>query len=222
MIRQAASPNHDHRPAGQAVDMLLLHYTGMPTAAAAVARLCDPAAKVSAHYLVDEDGAVLSLVDEDRRAWHAGIARWAGADDINGLSIGVELVNPGHEFGYRAFPPAQMAALVDLCRDIIGRHPIPPHRVLGHADVAPARRQDPGELFDWSVLAAAGVGLWPPDGCPIGDAAADLADLGYDLAGADLGECVTAFQRHWRPGRLDGRLDDDCLGRLSWLLDRIA
>ena len=133
----------------RAIDMLVLHYTGMPTGAAAIARLCDPAAKVSAHYTVDEDGTVYAHVPEARRAWHAGVSHWAGAGNINSRSIGIEIVNPGHEFGYRAFPDAQIAALITLCHGILLRHPIPSWRVLGHSDVAPARKEDPGELFPW-------------------------------------------------------------------------
>ena len=124
-------------------------------------RLCDPAAKVSAHYTIDEDGTVYAHVPEARRAWHAGVSFWAGESDINARSIGIELVNPGHEYGYRAFPEAQIAALIALCHGILARHPIPPARVLGHSDVAPARKEDPGELFPWARLAKAGIGLWP-------------------------------------------------------------
>jgi N-acetylmuramoyl-L-alanine amidase len=137
------SPNHEPRPNGTAVDILLLHYTGMRSGAAALSRLIDPEAKVSAHYMIDEDGTIYRLVEEERRAWHAGVAAWAGASDINGRSIGIELVNPGHEYGYRAFPEPQMAALVELARDILARHPIPPARVLGHSDVAPAQAATP-------------------------------------------------------------------------------
>ncbi|MGE3969488.1 MAG: N-acetylmuramoyl-L-alanine amidase, partial [Dongiaceae bacterium] len=134
-LREQRSPNHDARPAGQPVDILLLHYTGMPSARAALDRLVDPAARVSAHYLIEEDGTLWRLVPEDRRAWHAGVSRWAGATDINARSIGIELVNPGREFGYRPFPETQMAALERLATGILGRHPIPAHRVLGHSDV---------------------------------------------------------------------------------------
>jgi len=216
------SPNHDARPPGGVIDMLLLHYTGMPSAEAALSRLCDAAAKVSAHYLIDEDGAVFALVGEDRRAWHAGVSHWAGEEDINGCSIGIELVNPGHEFGYRAFSRAQMDALMELCRDILRRHPIPPHRVLGHADVAPARKQDPGELFDWAALAAAGVGLWPVRSQGNDLSAAALARFGYDVSGAGLAACAMAFQRHWRPEQLDGAMDDECLGLLTGLLNSMT
>ena len=157
------SPNHDDR-GGAVVDMLVIHYTGMASADAALARLCDPVAKVSAHYTIDEDGTVYAMVPEARRAWHAGASCWAGARDINARSIGIELVNPGHEFGYRAFAPAQIAALITLCQGIVTRHAIPAWRVLGHSDVAPMRKDDPGELFPWETLAKAGIGLWPVPG----------------------------------------------------------
>jgi N-acetylmuramoyl-L-alanine amidase len=215
------SPNFDARPAGTPVDMLVFHYTGMPGAAEALERLCDPAARVSAHYLVDEDGAVVALVPETERAWHAGVARWRGESDVNSRSIGIELVNPGHEFGYRAFPEAQMAALESLASAILARHPIPARNVVGHSDVAPQRKTDPGELFDWPRLAAAGIGLWPGDGRPLdGDAAtavAMLARFGFDTADADA--VLRAFQRHFRPERIDGVADATTLGRLQALLD---
>ena len=150
------SPNHDERAAGKPVDILLLHYTGMRSAEGALKWLTDPASKVSSHYFVDEDGRAVALVDEDRRAWHAGKSFWAGETDINSRSIGIEIANPGHEFGYRPFPEAQIEAVIALCRDILARHPIPPERVLAHSDVAPARKQDPGEFFPWARLAAAG------------------------------------------------------------------
>ena len=221
-IGRYESPNHDARPDGAAIDMVVLHYSGMETADAALARLCDPAAKVSAHYLIDEDGAVRRLVAEERRAWHAGAACWRGVRDVNGRSLGIELVNPGHEFGYRPFAEAQMAALEDLARDILARHPIEARNVVGHSDVAPRRKMDPGELFDWPRLAAAGIGLWPA-GAPADGADADedeakamLADFGYETG--DLGMTVTAFQRHFRPGRVDGSVDGDTAGRLRGLL----
>src|SRR4029077_12116286 len=160
-LRECLSPNHDARPEGGRVDMLVLHYTGMKTAAEAIDRLCDPAAKVSAHYAIDEDGTVWRLVEESRRAWHAGVSFWQGTRDVNAASIGIELVNPGHDWGYRAFPDAQMVALETLCHGLLLRHPIPRDRVVGHSDVAPLRKQDPGELFDWPRLAEAGIGLWP-------------------------------------------------------------
>lgn len=154
------SPNYNDRAPG-AINMLVLHYTGMASCEDALARLCDPVAQVSAHYLIDEDGTVYQLVAEQHRAWHAGVSFWKGERDINSRSIGIELVNPGHELGYRAFPQIQMQALADLAHEILARHPIPPDRVLGHSDVAPGRKRDPGELFDWQWLAGQGIGVWP-------------------------------------------------------------
>ncbi len=213
------SPNHDARD-GAAIDMLVLHYTGMASAEAALDRLCDPAAKVSAHYTIDEDGTIYDLVPEDRRAWHAGVSHWAGAANINSRSIGIELVNPGHEFGYRAFADEQITALITLCHSILVRHPIPSARVLGHSDVAPARKEDPGELFPWARLAKAGIGLWPAPGDSNLDATA-LARFGYD-AHAPLDKVVTAFQRHFRPRRLDGVWDEECARLLHGLLEKFS
>lgn len=226
------SPNHDARPPGQRVDILLLHYTDMASAEAALERLCDPAAKVSAHYCVDEDGTVYRLVAEDRRAWHAGKACWAGADDINARSIGIELVNPGHSCGYRPFPAAQMAALTALAKDVLARHPIPPGRVLGHSDVAPARKRDPGELFDWRALAAEGIGLWPEPAAPadpVPDTAeiqARLARFGYAVPrhgrlDRETRAVLTAFQRHFRPAAVTGEVDGETAALLEALLRRL-
>ena len=227
-IADRLSPNFDRRAAGQDVDILLLHYTGMKTAAAALARMTDPAAKVSAHYCIDEDGACTRLVDEEHRAWHAGVSAWRGEAGLNDRSIGIELVNPGHEFGYRPFPEAQMTCLIALCRDILGRHPIPSARVLGHADVAPLRKQDPGELFDWAALAAAGIGLWPGDPAPIavpavGEAQDLLQRYGYEVPRTGVLDKETkavlvAFQRHFRPGDVSGALDGETAARLKALL----
>ncbi len=193
------SPNFDDRGAAP-IDILLLHYTGMPTAHEALARLCDPASKVSAHYFVDLDGAVRQLVDEDRRAWHAGLAFWRGARDINARSIGIELVNPGHEWGYADFPEAQVEAVLELSIEIVRRHQIARANVLAHSDVAPTRRQDPGERFPWAQLAAEGVGWFattPAQAAPDADLLSDLDVIGYDLSAADA--AVTAFQRHYCP-----------------------
>ncbi|HKW53071.1 MAG TPA: N-acetylmuramoyl-L-alanine amidase [Stellaceae bacterium] len=225
-LRDRPSPNHDARPG--TVDMLILHYTGMQSAAAALDRLCSPAAKVSAHYLIDEDGTVWRLVAEERRAWHAGVSSWRGRRDINGASIGIELVNPGHEFGYRPFPEAQMAALEALGRDIIGRRPIPPSHVLGHSDVAPQRKSDPGELFDWPRLARAGIGLWPdftalpPPAAGIADVQRQLAAIGYGTpqSGAEdaqTAQVIAAFQRHFRPTLCDGKADRETRQRIAAL-----
>ena len=213
-VIDAPSPNQDDRPDGAPVDMLILHYTGMRSGAVAIDRLCDPAAKVSAHYVVEEDGRVFRLVPEARRAWHAGISHWRGLSGLNARSIGIEVVNPGHEHGYRPFAALQMAALCDLCRAILARHPIPAWNVVGHSDVAPDRKEDPGEFFDWEGLAANGVGLWPRRaGRDDGDALGLLGAIGYRI---DLPPPVLlrAFQRHWRPARVDGVADAETLARL--------
>ncbi len=223
LVVESASPNFDARPEGQAIDILMLHYTGMVSATAALARLCDVAAKVSAHYCIDEDGTLYRLVPETKRAWHAGAATWAGAEDINARSIGIELVNPGHEFGYRPFPGAQMETLIDLAGEILARHPIPPQRVLGHSDVAPLRKEDPGELFDWARLAAAGIGLWPGETEPreppnAAETKRQLAAFGYGYLDDDPAAVITAFQRHFRPEKLTGAVDAETAGRLAALL----
>ncbi|MEM7223906.1 MAG: N-acetylmuramoyl-L-alanine amidase [Pseudomonadota bacterium] len=221
-IRQRPSPNHNARPDGQAVDILLLHYTGMESADAALERLVDPAAQVSAHYIIDEAGAVTQMVAEDRRAWHAGVASWSGDSDVNGRSIGIELVNPGHELGYRDFPEPQMTSLISLAKEILARHPIPPARVLGHSDVAPLRKLDPGERFDWARLAAIGIGLWPAFIGTRGDPDAlehDLARFGYGFLETDPSAVIAAFQRHYRPWSVTGRADPESAARLAALLD---
>ncbi len=188
----------------------------MPTAQAAIARLCDPAAKVSAHYTVDEDGGIHRHVAEANRAWHAGISYWRGQRDINAISIGIEIVNPGHEFGYRSFPPAQMQAVRDLCQDIMRRHAIPAKNILGHSDVAVARKIDPGELFDWRYLAEYSIGVMPPAHAT---AAPDmtlaqklLAEFGYETA--DLAQTITAFQRHFCASELNRGLTPITMGAL--------
>jgi len=214
-MKTVPSPNHDSRD-GASVSMLVLHYTGMVSAEAALSRLCDPAAKVSAHYTIDEDGTVFAHVPEARRAWHAGMATWAGATDINARSIGIELVNPGHEFGYRDFAEDQIASLTTLCHSILMRHPIPSWRVLGHSDVAPARKEDPGELFPWERLAKAGIGLWPQSAASDIGAEA-LSRFGYD-PNAPQDKVIAAFQRHFRPKKLDGQWDSECAGLLASLL----
>ncbi len=230
-IRELPSPNHDDRPAGTPIDMLILHYTGMQCAQDAIDRLRDPVARVSSHYVVDEDGSVLRLVPEVRRAWHAGASFWRGHCELNARSIGVEIVNPGHEWGYRDFPALQMAVVCDLCLAILSRHPIPARNVVAHSDVAPDRKEDPGEKFDWRGLAENGVGLWPDDGPDLGRAGAmfdlaglrgvrvALADIGYRVApdgGSDLavGTVLRAFQRHWRPEAITGQADAGTLARL--------
>ena len=233
-IRDLPSSNQDERPADKPIDMLILHYTGMRNAQEAIDRLRDPAARVSSHYVVDEDGAVLRLVPEARRAWHAGVSYWRGHSELNARSIGIEIVNPGHEWGYRDFPVLQLAAVCDLCLGILSRHPIPARNVLAHSDVAPDRKEDPGELFDWRSLAENGVGLWPNGTPDLGTAGAvrdpaclhdvrtALGDIGYRVApegGFDpaLGTVLRAFQRHWRPEAVTGEADAGTRARLSAL-----
>jgi N-acetylmuramoyl-L-alanine amidase len=206
------SPNHDARPDGVPIDILVLHYTGMRTAAEALSRLCDPAAKVSAHYTIDRDGTVYAHVPEARRAWHAGVSYWAGERNVNARSIGIELVNPGHEFGYVPFTEDQLGALVELGCAIVARHAIAPRRVLGHSDVAPARKIDPGELFPWQRLADWGLGLWPRPASDDGDITADLARFGYGVPpeiDVSLGDVIKALQRRFRPARIDGVADSE-------------
>jgi N-acetylmuramoyl-L-alanine amidase len=234
----APSPNFDART--KVPDMIVLHYTGMQTGEAALARLCDPEAKVSSHYLVEEDGRVFRLVAEERRAWHAGVSFWKGEEGVNHASIGIEIVNPGHEFGYRAFPEAQIAAVIALLADIRTRWEIEDSRIIGHSDVAPARKQDPGELFPWKALAQAGHGVWaeadPAPGEPLSEGAegvgvfalqAGLTRLGYDCAptgkfDAATREVVLAFQRHWVQTRFDGVADGLTRARLMAVLRAAA
>ena len=220
-IRERPSPNRDARPEGAVPALVVLHYTGMHTAAAALDRLCDPAARVSAHYLIDEDGSVLRLVPEAAQAWHAGRSFWAGRCGLNATSLGIELVNPGHEWGYRPFPEAQLAALEELLRDLLGRWRIGPEGVLGHSDIAPDRKQDPGELFSWRRLAGQGLALWPEGSrVEVPDAhraATRLRRIGYGLgeAGVPLPTALRAFQRRFRADLVDGILDGATMGRLG-------
>jgi N-acetylmuramoyl-L-alanine amidase len=214
------SPNFDERQLP--VSMIVLHYTGMPDAEGALDRLTSPEAQVSCHYLVDEDGAIYRLVDESKRAWHAGKSRWRGITDVNSASIGIELVNPGHEFGYRPFADAQMEALIPLLAAIMERHGIAPENVVGHSDVAPARKDDPGELFDWELLARYKLALATPKPriSLIYDEPSKfylaLERWGYDIA--DGRAAIRAFQRRWRPRRIDGELDGEIGALLFELL----
>jgi N-acetylmuramoyl-L-alanine amidase len=213
-IIQSPSPNFDSRQ-GYVVDMLVLHYTGMPTGDEALARLCNDASNVSAHYVVQEDGRIHALVPESKRAWHAGVSHWRGETNINQRSIGIEIVNPGHEFGYRAFPKIQMNAVADLCHDILERYPIPSRNIVGHSDIAPSRKEDPGELFDWKWLAAQGIGIYPSNPQIAGEDVGALADYGYDISVPN--KAITAFQRHFRPKELTGVWDPECAGLLAAL-----
>lgn len=231
---EAPSPSFDARTAPPSI--LVLHYTGMRTGQEALDRLRDPEAKVSSHYVVEEDGRIFRLVAEERRAWHAGVSFWRGRRNINGDSIGVEIVNPGHEFGYRPFPEAQVAAVLALTADIRSRWTIEDRDIVGHSDVAPTRKDDPGELFPWKRLAEAGHGLWaeapPAPGAPIGEGEegaavfalqAGFTRLGFDLPPSGVFDAATtavvrAFQRHWRPERVDGLADGETRARLIALL----
>jgi N-acetylmuramoyl-L-alanine amidase len=231
------SPNHNERAGGGPIDMLILHYTGMPDAEVALRRLCDPRAEVSAHYLVYEDGAVVQCVPEARRAWHAGKSFWKGETDINSRSIGIEIVNPGHDGDYPDFPKAQIDAVIELVRDICGRHSIPPWRVLAHSDVAPDRKTDPGEKFPWDLLAQHGLGHYVDpvhaaggifmqegdSGQPVEAIQSMLAIYGYDVGITGVFDertrnAVTAFQRHFRRDKVDGIVDQSTVETLHGLL----
>lgn len=217
---ETPSPNFDER--SLAVSMLVLHYTGMQDAGAAIARLTDPEAKVSAHYVVAEDGQILRLVPEEKRAWHAGKSWWRGISDVNSASVGIEIVNPGHEFGYRPFTDPQIDALIPLVAEIVARHGITRGNVVGHSDVAPARKEDPGELFPWARLAKLRLALprptrnlmdphWTDGGFMLA-----LERFGYDIA--DPAAAVRAFQRRFRPELIDGIIDGECRSILLALL----
>jgi len=216
------SPNLDERPSGANVKVLVLHYTGMKNCEEALNRLTDPDAEVSSHYLISEIGEIFCLVPEDKRAWHAGFSFWRGLNNINDHSIGIELENPGHEFGYRGFPSSQMDALIELSREIIIRHSISARNVVGHSDIAPSRKLDPGELFDWKLLARQGIGLWPkvekenvlPENIEV-----LLSFVGYEVS--DKEAAIRAFQRHYLPHAISGRVDTQTYETVSALLKLI-
>ena len=234
------SPNHGERRGRSAPNCIVLHYTGMVDGPSALARLCEPASEVSCHYVVAEDGAVIQLVPEMLRAHHAGRSFWAGETDLNSASVGIEIVNGGHDFGLPPFPPAQVAAVIALCRDVAGRHAIVPSRILAHSDIAPSRKQDPGERFPWRTLADAGVGLWvpPPEGFEkalvpgtSGDAVAGLqaalARIGYGIEPSRAYDeatttVVRAFQRRFRPARVDGIADQATIETLRRCADAFS
>ena len=219
------APNVEPRRNGRSVDMLVLHYTGMTSAAAARDLLCSAASGVSCHYLVDETGLIIQMVGEEMRAWHAGVSQWQGATDINSRSIGIEIHNPGHTGGYRDFPAAQMQSVIALCQDIVSRHDIAPRLVLAHSDVAPGRKIDPGERFNWRALHAAGIGHWvEPCGSDVAPLSSNelaelqglLKDYGYGLdvtgiCNTQTAKVLDAFQRHFRPAKVDGVPDRSCL-----------
>ena len=217
---ETPSPNFDARTLP--ISMIVLHYTGMPNAADAIARLTDAGAKVSSHYLIAEDGQVMRLVAEENRAWHAGKSRWRQIDDVNSASVGIEIVNPGHEFGYRPFPDAQIEALIPLMADIQARYAITRGNIVGHSDIAPARKQDPGELFPWARLAKVRLALPRPTKNLIdpnwteGGFLLALERFGYDVS--DRLAAVVAFQRRFRPELMDGEIDGECRAILLALL----
>jgi N-acetylmuramoyl-L-alanine amidase len=226
------SPNHNERPA-EAVSLLVIHYTGMPNENAALEWLCNAESKVSAHYFITESGEICQLVEEDRRAWHAGVSHWAGRDNINDVSIGIELVNKGHEWGYSSFPEAQINALIWLAKDIMWRHEVTAQAVVGHSDIAPLRKQDPGELFPWEVLAKENIGLWHDindDGLnsiplPLSAAAKrQLKAFGYGIDEMDEAQqraVITAFQRRFRSSLINGEWDTACQQRLDALIVKL-
>ncbi len=234
------SPNHGERAGGRHPDMILLHYTGMPSAKAALERLCTAESQVSAHYFVFEDGRVVQMVPELRRAWHAGESIWAGDTDVNSCSIGIEIANPGHDGDYPDFPPRQIAAVASLCRGIAVRREIAPKRVLGHSDVAPLRKRDPGEKFPWRFLHQQGIGHWVepvplsegPElkfgdaGAVVGTVKSLFREYGYGLSEEDkfdeqMRDVTIAFQRHFRPAQIDGVIDPSTLLTLRRLLDAL-
>jgi N-acetylmuramoyl-L-alanine amidase len=230
------SPNHGERRGVAGPDSVVLHYTGVPTAAAALALLCDPAAEVSSHYLVEETGRIVQLVPESRRAWHAGASCWKGERDMNSASIGIEICNPGHDGGLPPFPDRQIEAVISLCRDISGRRAIKPERVLAHSDIAPARKRDPGEAFPWRALWRDGVGHWVEaaapsqalmgrgrEGTPVRGLQTLLSLYGYEIEANGVYDArtetvVAAFQRHFRPARVDGAADASTVEALRDLI----
>jgi len=230
-VLERPTPNLSERPAGAVIDSLVLHYTGMTSGAAALARLTDPNAEVSAHYVVDVDGAIYRLASEAQRAWHAGLSVWGGREGLNDTSVGVEIVNPGHEWGLALFPEPQIEATIALCQGIVGRNAILPARVLAHSDIAPMRKLDPGEFFPWARFARNSVGLWPdqPGRARFGarptviEAQRMLAEWGYGIPESGVlcpltQAVVAAFQRRYRPGRIDGVFDGECGALMAALL----
>ena len=224
-IVEQLSPNFDER--GRAVDMIILHYTGMRTGKEALDRLCDAASKVSAHYLVDEDGTIYALVPEDKRAWHAGVGAWKGEADLNARSVGVEIVNPGHEFGYRKFPKRQIDMVIALVGEIMTRHQVDPRLVLGHSDIAPQRKEDPGELFPWGKLAAEGLAVGRYKGDPdlsisYEEALSMLRAIGYDAPDKAHAAALVAFQRRFCPEELAQGFSPLTKAALKWAFERMV
>lgn len=208
------SPNYDERTAP--VEMVVLHYTGMKTAEEAISRLRDPVSKVSSHYVIDESGTIYQLVDDELRAWHAGISYWRGRRNVNANSIGIEIVNPGHEFGYREFTAEQYASIIELCSKIKRSYNIMDIDIVGHSDVAPDRKEDPGELFNWGLLAKNGIGIVAASRQKAISGDLRLTELGYELHNE---KSIAAFQRHWRQNNINGQWDEECADILSCLVE---
>ena len=225
-IISSPSPNYNDRPPGTIIDILVLHYTGMPETTQALERMCDPTTKVSAHYLIDIDGQVLQLISENKRAWHAGISSWRGNCNINDRSIGIELANPGHEHGYQKFSSPQIESLIKIAKRTIARYPIPARNVIGHSDISPTRKKDPGELFDWHTLALEGIGHWPESSKitnikHIDKSNLELALKEYGYETSDLTATIVAFQRHFLPNRCDGLPDREMFHKLAILINNL-
>jgi N-acetylmuramoyl-L-alanine amidase len=242
-VNKIFSPNFNERPDDAIIDLLVMHYTGMKTGAEALTRMCDHNSQVSAHYMVDLDGTVISLVPEDKRAWHAGISCWRGIASLNDTSIGIEIVNPGHEFGYDKFTDEQMQSVISLSQEIISRYRIEAVNVVGHSDIAPSRKQDPGELFNWQLLAKNGVGIWPdvktvknPDrilvhpgkeGVDVGRVQKMLSDFGYHIRvdgyyGSKTEDVIRAFKRRFATETLNISWDNLAEARIKKLLEIIG
>ncbi len=216
-IYQSPSPHFNERLLP--VDSIIIHYTDMPTTEEALHWLCHPHSQVSAHYLIDEKGKIYHIVPEEKRAWHAGQSYWQGCKDMNSCSVGIELANPGHSHGYQPFPEAQIDSLLTLCKTLQVRWDIPSSRVLGHSDIAPQRKQDPGHLFPWDLLAKEGVGLWPKqllEGKKI-DVNEALKKIGYETASPS--HALLAFQRHFQPQKVDGVVNHQTYSLLQGLLN---
>ncbi len=235
-LTKAPSPNYDQRTLP--LSLIVLHYTGMEDGPSALSRMRDPEAKVSAHYMLEENGEIYQLVDEDCRAWHAGVAHWAGIDNVNSASIGIEIVNGGHDYGLPDFPDVQINAVIALCKDIMTRHNLKAHQVVAHSDIAPGRKTDPGEKFPWAGLAAAGIGCWPENIAQdrrilfeagardrgISIAQSGLAHIGYGaqitgVLDAHTGAIITALQRRYRPDHIDGIIDMQTMSIITQLVD---
>ena len=225
-IVEVPSPNFNDRPQESIIDMLIIHYTGMPASKDAIDHMCNARTKVSAHYMIDELGRLYQLVCENKRAWHAGESRWRGNSDINDRSIGIELSNPGHDFGYRKFTEPQKITLIALSKQIISRHPIPARNIVGHSDVAPTRKKDPGELFDWRALSAEGIGNWPETSAREKEFIISkfnykqaLKEYGYNID--NLTAAVRAFQRHFLPADFGSQPNQNFFNKLEILSNNL-